>query len=311
MRKQSCWGKVAIFQVLYNAYRSAIEPAKLHDLSNLAEWRVKDEFPFGLETHRRNKPPLFIVPVCQPVDQPIAPLLTRFRLERLRMNREAHRGILAMLRQCPNLTVLQVDYQYERDFDDIDEPICVLSKLEELKVGGWIPSFRFFYKIEAPPLRSLRSSSVWSSDDLARDLVALLRKPRFGAPLVCADVYFPDGLEADLESQLFQALSNIRNLTIYFKDDGDEGTYRLLSLDEDGGQLCPYLENIYILFLGGTSMLSIEQMLASRYRRSEKFRATIEFYDMDDYAWDMLEPIIYNPAGNFKRWAEQGRLKIE
>ena len=37
-----------------------------------------------------------------------------------------------MLRQCPNLTVLRIRYWDEEDFGDIDEPICVLSKLEEL-----------------------------------------------------------------------------------------------------------------------------------------------------------------------------------
>ena len=90
-RKQSCWGK-ARFIPCYGEYRDAIEPAKLYDLSKLTEWKIWDEFPFALETHRGNKTPLLIVPVRRSVDQPIAPLLTRLSLEWLHMNHETYQG---------------------------------------------------------------------------------------------------------------------------------------------------------------------------------------------------------------------------
>ena len=153
--KQSRWVEMVLCYP--REYRDAVEPAKLHDLSNLTKWIIVDGFPFGLEGHRGSQPPLFIVPIRQTSDNPIAPLLLQLHLFRLCANVEEQRGVLAMLRQCPNLTGLRINFAPEQsDSDDIDEPICIMDKLEELRVDGNLQNIRLFHKIGAPSLRSLK-----------------------------------------------------------------------------------------------------------------------------------------------------------
>ena len=298
-RKQSRWGKVNLPLYYYRQHRE-VEPAKLHNLSNLTEWEIGDAFPFGLEARKGNELPLFTVPIHQRVGRPIAPLLSRLSLSWFRANHEEHRGLLAMLRQCPNLMALRVHYEDEEIcFDDINEPVCVMNRLDELQVEGSFNWLRLFRKIEAPSLRSLTASpgSVASSSCLERELPILLNAPRFGAPLVSATMHFSGKLDAESQLRLFKALSDIKDLRVSFE--GDEHTCHLLSFDDDGGQLCPYLENLHVTFTEFTSSHSIESMLVSRYRRSDKFRASV------DGVSTTLEA-----ANNLMRWKGQGRLEI-
>ena len=149
--KQSRWLKMALRYP--RECRDAVRPAELHDLSNLTEWKIADVFPFGLEAHRESQSPLFVVPIRRTTDYPIAPLLSRLSLLRFRANCEEQRGVLAMLRQCPNLIVLRISFDSEQPgFDEIDEPGCLMEKLQALTVDGNFKYLHLFYKIKAPSL---------------------------------------------------------------------------------------------------------------------------------------------------------------
>ena len=304
-RKQSCWGKMTLQYYLHSP--DGIKPAKLRNLPNLTELTIYHMFPFGLEACASH-PPLFVVPIRQPFNHPIAPLLSRLSLTWLNAKREANRGILAMLRQCPNLTFLRVVYMWEDHHpNDIDEPICVMDKLEELVVEENFKLLFLLRKILAPSLRSLTVDSSRREDaaDLRRELPILLSRPRFGAPLLSASVRFNCAVDTEEQLQLLQALSDVKDLSICFKY--DEDTFHLLSFDDDGGQLCPYLEKLHIFLqvVRRRNLHSIECMLASRYRRSGTFHAIITAY-----SWPGREAIMSNPTHGFKLWVEEGRLEV-
>ena len=115
-----------------------------------------------------------------------------------------------MLRQCPNLTFLDLDYaRKESHFDGIDEQVCVMDKLTELRVSGSLTRLDLFHKIEAPSLRYLTVRTVW-----LKELPILLSKPRFGAPLVSANVYLWGDPHVEYQLRPLQALSDVKDLTL-------------------------------------------------------------------------------------------------
>ena len=96
--------KLSQFRALSVSFEGGLEnikPSTLHDLSTLTELVLRKDIPFGLGERGRFTP-LFIVPSVEATMRPIAPLLPSLYLRKVNGGNDAQRGLLAMLRHCPN-----------------------------------------------------------------------------------------------------------------------------------------------------------------------------------------------------------------
>lgn len=313
VKRQSQWGDMNMKLYYPDHERSVMQTLPLEDLQNLTIWRIDDNDPFAIESDEpRVDKASFLIPDLSLTGQPIAPRLTTLRITGIFVDNRQQRGLLAMLRHCPNLETFAICYEDEDDFDlSEDTPICVLSKLKQLSLAGEFGRLHLFRKLRVPALdyldvgdpfhvNGIREVSMLilliSESELSHSLRKLVlgnRDPVY----VCHN-----------EAALRLILGAVPELELLYIDlDSDSSTFAciLLSLAPGGSGLCPRLDELHMCFYEDPDIEVLERMLSPRFESNDKFIASFCIDTLERLGKELLDT-----NSNFRQWKESGRLEI-
>lgn len=145
---------------------ATIKPTKLCELSKLTECFLRHGFPFGIDgSTARWITPLVLFQVPGFIGRPIAPMLRKLVCSAVNGAYESQRSLLAVLRHCPNLEALVLQFSWvealfnddtKETAGDNDDSYCILTKLERLSLSGhFLGDGALLRRLRAPSLRTL------------------------------------------------------------------------------------------------------------------------------------------------------------
>ena len=314
--KQSHW--VSMTHYGKHRHSNVCNPTELHDLSKLTDLVIYAEFPFGTEKGDVSfLPPQFIVPdptIAQPL-RPLAPSLQHLTLHGLQGFFGSLRGIFAMLMQCPNLKILDLDCGSETHIEDgerHEELSCTLVSLEVLFLGGYFPGMGALRKLVVPTLRELHFAANYFRDD---DSI-FNEFPMFLVDSQCARSITKlildiagDEPERAVLIRIIRVLPNVTHLGMSCFGSASQS---VLLLDDNGAGFFPNLQELLFFEVFPRAEPHHEglcSMLASRFAQNEKFRATLDVSRFEPNYRAKRESLETN--GAIQAWIAAGRLRID
>lgn len=267
---------------------------RLDNLPNLRGWRLRScEFGLGYKagildldrTRFKDAYDTFFIKESK-ITHPIAPRLETLVIDGVEMGNhiDAVYGILAMLRQCPNLRDLCVSFSCvdieETDVLNPDSPLCDLPKLRTLTVPDCSGALGPLYRLRAKSLEALTIEYIRFDRTLSyvvSDVSRLIL--RMGSSSSMRSVSITDESHNECDSQdltdLLRALPNVELLLLDFRVPAP--VFASLSFANHSKPLCP---NLTVLEIGACpgfeDLSSLARMLISRFRHDKYFRALID-----------------------------------